>query len=415
MKKLIIVIAALCILFVGVIGFLPRDTKPAEVMADATAADAALSAAVQEAATVPNVEDAAAANPIRSLDYKTLYDLHNGDEVVMTVDGHEVTWDEYFYWLQYYGENVSYYMNMYAAYGMGFEWEDAIDESGTTYLEYVANMAEGGVKQMLTIERMAEQAGVELGAEELAAIADTIQSDKVSFVGEEATDEEFYAALAEQYLTPGMYERMVKSSFLYQAGFTALYGEDGGAVPDEDAIRWLEENSYISANHILLTTIDLSTGTALEDETVAAKKQQAEEISAELRAISDPDELLARFAELKQEVDEDSGKVTYPDGYTFTPGTMVTEFEDACNALEPYGVSEPVLSNYGYHVILKLPLRADAVVSYSNEGTALTARSNFANAAYGEALQTMYDGFELEPAAGFTVPNLSDYLIVPEA
>ena len=94
----------------------------------------------------------------------------------------------------------------------------------------------------------------------------------------------------------------------------------------------------------------------------------------------------------------------------FLPGSMVAEFEDAVKAQEEYQVSDPVESNYGYHVIVTLPLDPDAIVDYSSNGTALTARSTAANAIYAKAL----DDFTLEqavvPTEGFEAPNLTDYL-----
>ncbi|MCI5971133.1 MAG: peptidylprolyl isomerase, partial [Oscillospiraceae bacterium] len=40
-----------------------------------------------------------------------------------------------------------------------------------------------------------------------------------------------------------------------------------------------------------------------------------------------------------------------PDGYTFTKGDMVKEFEDAAYNLDVGKVSTPVKSAYGYHII----------------------------------------------------------------
>ena len=50
------------------------------------------------------------------------------------------------------------------------------------------------------------------------------------------------------------------------------------------------------------------------------------------------------------------GRATNPDGYVFTPGTMVASFEDAAAALEPGQISGIVESDYGYHIILRKDL-----------------------------------------------------------
>jgi hypothetical protein len=123
-------------------------------------------------------------------------------------------------------------------------------------------------------------------------------------------------------------------------------------------------------------TIDPMTGKELDAETIAQKREQAEAVVKELRAIEDPEELVKRFAELKEQYCEDTGKEIYPDGYTFTPGTMVQEFEDAIKAMGDYEVSEPVQTSYGLHVIMRLPLSAEITMDYSQAGTPLDAEGN---------------------------------------
>ena len=91
---------------------------------------------------------------------------------------------------------------------------------------------------------------------------------------------------------------------------------------------------------------------------------------------------MERFKELKEEYCEDTGKTAFPDGYLFRSGEMVEEFENAAMLLEEYGVSEPVESPYGYHIILRLPLDADALMGYSSTGEALNAREYYANYNY---------------------------------
>ena len=50
---------------------------------------------------------------------------------------------------------------------------------------------------------------------------------------------------------------------------------------------------------------------------------------------------------------------------------MVSVFEDTTKALKPYEVSDPVLSEYGYHVILRLPISAETPMDDGSFGAAM--------------------------------------------
>ena len=119
---------------------------------------------------------------------------------------------------------------------------------------------------------------------------------------------------------------------------------------------YLDEVGRYKAKHILLATIDLDTREPLDEATVAQKKAQAEDFLAQLRAAEDP---IALFDDLMNEHSEDSGLATNPDGYTTAKGEMVAPFEEAALALKAGEISEVVESDFGYHIILRLPLDPD--------------------------------------------------------
>ena len=62
------------------------------------------------------------------------------------------------------------------------------------------------------------------------------------------------------------------------------------------------------------------------------------------------------FDALVQQYGKDSGMEVYPQGYVFTKGEMVESFEQAAFGLEVGEISEPVKSDYGYHVIQRQEL-----------------------------------------------------------
>ena len=64
----------------------------------------------------------------------------------------------------------------------------------------------------------------------------------------------------------------------------------------------------------------------------------------------------ADFDELIKQYGQDPGTEVYPDGYVFTKGEMVEEFETAAFELAENGISDVVETTYGYHVLLRLPI-----------------------------------------------------------
>lgn len=396
MKKLLVLLLVVCLIAGGVFGYLLG--KDGTIRATAPA---------KPAATPAPAEETAAAG---GLDYDAIYALHDPDEVVLHVGDQPVTWSEYFYYLARQGQSVENYFTSMAMYGMNTTWTDAADEEGHNFAELTLESAENVARSLGGTFGFAAANGITLSVEDLETIEDKVREDTLALCGEDATRADLDEYLEGIYLSPALYDRMNEVSVLYQNGFTKLFGENGEKMSDEEALAYLENNGYLSANHILLMTIDPSSYEALDDETKAAKQAQAAALAAELQAIEDTEARLARFAELKEQYDEDTGKVNYPDGYVFQPGDMVEEFENTVKAQEAFQVSDPVESAYGYHVIMTLPLDPDAVLEYSSGGAAMTARSTAANAAYSEMVDTYVEEQELTYAEGFEKPDLLSFV-----
>ena len=395
MKKFVVLLVILCLAFTVALGFLGRSPMP--LTGD--------SAETQE----PAVETAVPVE-VEKLDYEALYALHDPAEVVMIVDGKDVTWGEYFSWLYMSAMQTEQYFVAMANYGVPLKWSDAVGEDGSTYADAAIAGGENTIRQLMTILGYAESQGVEASQETLDAVQAQRDSDKLATVGEEGTEEDFAAYLRSLYRSEEAYQRATMANYLNLQHYTDTYGANGEKVSDDQALGYLEENGYLYANHILLTTMDLQTGEALEEAAVAEKEAQAQALAEELQAIQDPEQLVKRFLELKEEYDEDTGKTAYPDGYVFLPGEMVAEFEEGVKALADYGVSQPVKTSYGYHVILRLPLTADTVVSYDSTGAAVTGRSLFASFDYAAGLDAYLENLSVEYVDDFQAPDLSKYV-----
>ena len=119
-----------------------------------------------------------------------------------------------------------------------------------------------------------------------------------------------------------------------------------GSVNEEDILAAYDEQ-FVCAKHILISTVDSETGEPKAD---AAKiKKNAEAVLKKAKNGTDFDKLIKEYG-------EDPGMETNPDGYVFTKGEMVQSFEEAAFALKEDEISGLVESEYGYHIIKKMPL-----------------------------------------------------------
>ena len=284
------------------------------------------------------------------------------DAIVASLNGNGASADLVAYWIGY---DVSY-LNSYMQYytGSSINWDDTLSD-GMSVADYVKASVLSSVKQHLVLENLASKYDVTLTAEQEAAMAESDQS----YIDQYGSEEAFEAEIAKLGMRRETYDRVARSNYLYQ-NLYQLYNTEGSALyaSDEDLAVYAANQNYITADHILLSTKDLTTGEALTDEQKAEKKALAEEIKQKLDACEgDIDELTALFQELADQYSEDPGRETYPTGYTFTTGSMVQEFEDAAYALSEGEVSEVVESSFGYHILLRLPLDKSAAAGEVRE------------------------------------------------
>lgn len=284
------------------------------------------------------------------------------DAIVASLNGNGASADLVAYWIGYDVSYLDSYMQYYT--GSSLDWDYTLSD-GTNITDYIKSNVYSSVKQHLVLENLANKYGVTLTEGQESAMADSDQTYIDQYGSEEAFEEE----IAKLGMRRETYDRVARSNYLYQ-NLYELYNTEGSALyaSDEDLAVYAADQNYITADHILLSTKDLTTGEALTDEQKAEKKALAEEIKQKLDACEgDIDELTALFQELADQYSEDPGRETYPTGYTFTTGSMVQEFEDAAYALSEGEVSEVVESSFGYHILLRLPLDKSAAADEVRE------------------------------------------------
>lgn len=295
------------------------------------------------------------------------------EDTVMTVNGTSVSFDEYMAGLN---QAVSELEDLYQSYsGTSVDWDGKfLFDDTVTNLEWCLKRAGQQVARYRVVEQKAKEMGVTLTDEQTTAIDDQIQNIKDQYVtSDDNADTQLQAFFASYGYTEDSYRERCRLNYLYSDLFTEIYGEQGSKLSDDKVQAYAKENDYITSAHILLLTSETvtdadgkSSSKELSDEQKAEKKAKAEELCAELKAITDDTERWTRFKELMNEYSEDTGLPQFPEGYCFTKGSMVKEYDDASRALKEYEVSDVVESQFGYHVIMRLPTKGTDLVSYRN-------------------------------------------------
>ena len=395
MKKLIVGLVAVLVLF-GAFMMWNQKNMPAPA-----AAAPAASAAPAEPTPTPE---------IKGLDYDAIRALHGEDETAVSFEGESLDWG---FWADFLRTNgvqyEDYFRQMAAYYGMAADWNGSVgDGSGKTYAQNLLSETNDTLGSFMAIHAYAKEKGVALDEEAQKALEP--EQMALDICGEGATLEKLAETLEQgSHMTIDGFRYYSESVGLYSALYKELYGEGGEKMSEEEIVKALEELGYLSASHILFMTIDPMTGKELEEAEIAKKLEQAETLVAELRAIKDSEELVKRFSELKEQYCEDTGKTAYPDGYTFTPGTMVQEFEDTVKAQESFEISDPVKTSYGYHIIMRLPLSGESLL-FSVQGNPTTARSTVSQDALAKELDDYFVGHEMTYMEGLEDLDLTQYI-----
>lgn len=273
-----------------------------------------------------------------------------GDEVVARLGEAEITADQLLYWLS---QNIRSYLSQFGGQMTTLPWDTDMTE-GVTFGQYMLDQALDAAVLHCSLRELAGQEGLTPDP----SIASGLDADYVDMVLQAEGDETqvthmFWASM----LTKELLTTLNENSDLYNQLREKRFGENSGRYPtDAEVNAYLDEVGRYKAKHILLATIDLGTREPLDEAAVAQKKATADDLLAQLRAAEDP---IALFDDLMNKHSEDTGLEANPDGYTTQKGEMVAPFEEAALALKAGEISDVVESDFGYHIILRLPMDPD--------------------------------------------------------
>ncbi|SDI74732.1 peptidylprolyl isomerase [Alteribacillus bidgolensis] len=207
-----------------------------------------------------------------------------------------------------------------------------VNDTSLTEEEFIGELKNNVGEQVLN--EMVQNIIIQDKSEQLSIDSEQVDAELESFKEDYGVekDEELLTMLQTQFQLPIDSMDDFKNDFLKPQLVLEELAAADVEITKEDKETYFEENKEdlvsISARHILV-----------EDE------DQANEIREELENGAD-------FAELAEEHSTDPGSASEGgDLNTFTRGEMVEAFDEAAFSMEPGEISEPVKSEFGYHII----------------------------------------------------------------
>lgn len=314
--------------------------------------------------------------------------LNEGAETVLTVNGDAVAADEYSGYMLY---NMQYYASMYAQMGLTDLWsnKDMAKSLG-------ASMPEAAEQQAIyarVVMQKFNELGLKLSYNEQKEMA-SVRRNSIA----NTTKDAYLNQIAQFGFSDQTYQNFMYISQCYQALNDYYFGENGVNTPSDDDIQKYYEDNYITAKHILITTVDPASGETKRTDEEA--KKEAQSILDRINAGEDFDTLMNQYS-------EDTGLSNNPNGYTFTEGQMLTEFYDGAKALAEDEVSELVKSSYGYHIIKRVKLDDSQFDNFKSDIVSAISGS------MDELLKQWIDEAQVETTdlySSITYENVYDYL-----
>ena len=283
--------------------------------------------------------------PSEGIDFDAAIASFPPDTVMIRAGELTVTWANLFVFLF---SSVSEFAQFYP---MGIDWSEDLG-FGIPFSDLVLEYSTDEALSFLTFEFGANVHGITPDETDLEDFNTDLENLIDAYGGKEALE----LSLRENggFYSYDVFEDLLRIEMLRTLLLEDLYGEGGADFPDERIAEFAAKNDFMMAKHILILHSEHGDS---ED-----ALSEIEDIFSQLTAKVGSDDFFDFFDELMREHSEDPGSfMSYPDGYLFEPVDMVSSFSAATLALEEGEMSDIVESEYGYHIILRVPIDYDLI------------------------------------------------------
>ena len=247
---------------------------------------------------------------------------------VLKVDGKEVSADEY----RYFFMNIAYTYTVETEGNYSWTDEENAEVMGAA-LEYVILN-----KAMFDL---AETYGITVDDEDIASIEKTMAETKAQY----GSEEEFAAVLASNYITPGYYAELLRSSVIQEKLSLCLTGNGGIFDISEDEMVDIINEEYICIRYLKLNF----------DED--GSTEQKDRIAQYASLIGNKDDLITYINIYSEDVTMKNNS----DGLYLTLGQGDDTLFLAASGLEVGEISPVIEGDMGYYIVLRQPIDVDYI------------------------------------------------------
>lgn len=284
----------------------------------------------------------------------TLTDAMKEDGAFLTVGDQAVSYDEFRYYFLHVKASLEQSASSASSAASGSEASSASTGATNLDLPSILTQTEEAIQRNYALNSWSKEQGVEMTEDDQSVVDQYISLQETQMGGETA----FTEALKSIYSTPDLFRAMMEDSYLKDKTINEWFLKNYADQVVEE--MQTADPGYVRVKHILVQFEDSTEGADHSTE-----KAEAQEALNKALAGEDFDSLIEQY-------NDDPGMITNPDGYIFTTGEMVQEFEDAAFALAENTIStELVETSYGYHIIQRLPINYDVVresaMNYASE------------------------------------------------